>query len=457
MIRPVPVNLIPPPEAEDAARGTGLYQRWILRELELLVSAGLVFALFQLPGLLDQAIDRVDPHLGGNVHLMVFMGYYVATLIAYALIAIITTHFLLRAFGIALLGMEYLFPAGIDWEKLKVGPLVIEFAERRLPSLGGLEERVDRLASALFGFLFLFLTMMLMILVWLVMGALGALLWAAVSPRHTFFEILPEAAMIAFGVVIVIQILAFGTDKLLRRERWRRPWLARLGRRMLAVQHAVTLGSLPSLLTWHFASRLSRSRMTGIILGFTYSLIGLFMIVTFARLGVLGFDSYLYYPPQVEAGAQQAQYYDNLRPAGTPVRFPTLDSDVVTGPYLRLFVPYDAREDNERIAALCPELAPLHAPGPFKRRREPADAATLARVSACLDRVYEIELDGEPLDGADFVFYRHPDGVAGRLAHLPTAALAPGRHDLVVRHAPLPGKTAEEDEDADLYYLPFWK
>ena len=223
------------------------------------------------------------------------------------------------------------------------------------------------------------------------------------------------------------------------------------------VEAVVSLGSLPSLLTWHFASHLSRSRVTGMIISFTYSLIGLFMVVTLARLGVLGFDSYLYYPPQVEAGAQQARYYDNLRPAGTPVRFPTLDSDVVTGPYLRLFVPYDAREDNERIAALCPELAPLHAQGPFRRRREPADAATLAKVSACLDRVYEIELDGEPLTGADFVFYRHPDGVAGRLAHLPTAELAPGRHDLVVRHATLPGKTAEQDEDADLYHLPFWK
>lgn len=457
MIPAVPVHTLPPPEAEDEARGTGLYQRWILRELELLVSAGLVFALFQLPGLLDRTIDRVDPHLGGNVHLTVFMGYYVATLIAYALIALITTHFLLRAFGIALLGLEYLFPSGILWDRLKVGPLVTEFAERRLPALGTLEERVDRLASSLFGFLFLFLAMMLMILLWLAAGALGALLWAAVSPRHTFFEILPAAASISFGVVIVVQSLAFGIDKLLRRERWRRPWLSKLGTRMLAVQHVLSLGSLPSLLTWHFASHLSRTRVTGMIIGFTYSLIGLFMVVTFARLGVLGFDSYLYYPPQVEAGAQQAEYYDNLRPAGTPVRFPTLDSDVVAGPYLRLFVPYDAREDNERIEVLCPELAPLHAQGPFRRRREPADAATLARVSACLDRVYEIELDGEPLEGADFVFYRHPDGVAGRLAHLPTAALAPGRHDLVVRHAPLPGTTAGEDEDADLYHLPFWK
>ena len=37
MIPAVPVNTRPPPEAEDAARGTGLYQRWILRELELYI------------------------------------------------------------------------------------------------------------------------------------------------------------------------------------------------------------------------------------------------------------------------------------------------------------------------------------------------------------------------------------------------------------------------------------
>lgn len=438
------------------------YRRWILRELELLVSAGLIFALFQLPGVLDRGWGAVEPHLGGVVFHTVFTGYYVATLVAYALIATITAHFLLRAFGIALLGMQSIFPDGIDWSKLKYGPLVTGFADQRFPSLEELEERIDRLASSLFGFLFLFLAVILSLALTTLAGVVGAFVVAAISPRHTFFEVLSGAVLIALGLLFGMQLVAFSIDKLTRSPERREKlpgWLIALGRRLLWVQHVLTLGSLANLLMWHFASRLSRGKASGILIGFTYALIGIFAVASLAKAGVIGFDSYEYYPPRVDEGSLQARHYDNLRPAGVPVDIPTLGRDVVEGPYLRLFVPYDAHEDNERIEALCPDLEPIRGPGVFLRPREPVEEGVLVEVHDCLDRIYEIELDGQALEDPDFLFHTHPDsGVAGRLAYLPTADLTSGRHLLTVRHAPLPETTSEdEDEDADEFFLPFWK
>jgi hypothetical protein len=153
----------------------------------------------------------------------------------------------------------------------------------------------------------------------------------------------------------------------------------------------------------------------------------------------------------------RAVHYDNLRDEDVPVDEPAIQSDVVEGPYLRLFVPYDARKDNRRMHALCPGVAPLRDDGFFLARpRTKLPPARVAELAGCFDRLYQIALDGHALAQPGFVFYRHPHGrVAGRLAMIPVTSLAEGKHLLTVRHTPLPA--VKKDEDAEEFFIPFWK
>ncbi|HEX2061532.1 MAG TPA: hypothetical protein VHK90_12395, partial [Thermoanaerobaculia bacterium] len=138
----------------------------LTRELELLISAGLVFALLQLPTVLDNWWTHTIVHVGGAAFGTVFTIYYVAKLVSYGLIAAIAAHFLLRGFWVAIMGLRSVFPTGIEREKLDQGEVFRRFYDERLLTLDEIEHRVDRIAASIFAFVFLFLTIFLMMSVW---------------------------------------------------------------------------------------------------------------------------------------------------------------------------------------------------------------------------------------------------------------------------------------------------
>ena len=103
--------------ADSEARSELPYEkseRQLTRELELLISAALVFALLQLPGVLDRWWDGIGAHVTGTPFGVAFAAYYAGKLASYGLIVAILTHFLLRGFWVALMGLRSAYPGGID-------------------------------------------------------------------------------------------------------------------------------------------------------------------------------------------------------------------------------------------------------------------------------------------------------------------------------------------------------
>ncbi|MEA2463583.1 MAG: hypothetical protein QOJ98_1330, partial [Acidobacteriota bacterium] len=125
------------PEIDSAEKS--LFQ--LTRELELLISAGLVFALLQLPDLLNDWWMRTSVHVGGSAFGTVFMLYYVGKLIAYGLSVAIAAHFLLRGLWVAIMGLRSVFPDGVNRDKLDQGEVYRKFYEERLLSLQEIEDR----------------------------------------------------------------------------------------------------------------------------------------------------------------------------------------------------------------------------------------------------------------------------------------------------------------------------
>jgi hypothetical protein len=226
--------------------------------------------------------------------------------------------------------------------------------------------------------------------------------------------------------------------------------------RVMQWMYYLTFNFLYAPVFFTFASHSSRRRVSLLLVSFLYAMIGFFMLSVFYARGIFGFDSYVYYPVRAAEHQLRPMHYDNLRDPGTVANEPSIQSDVVEGPYLRLFVPYDAREDNERMRLLCPGVRPLRSDGFFVSKRAKLPEARIAQLAGCFDRIYQIALDGRPLEKPGFVFYRHPQGrVAGRLALIPIGSMAAGRHLLTVRHTPLPH--GHEDDEPDEFFIPFWR
>jgi hypothetical protein len=437
------------PQPDSAEKS--LFQ--LTRELELLISAGLVFALLQLPAWLDDWWMRTSVHVGGSAFGTVFGLYYIGKLVAYGLIVAIAAHFLLRGFWVAIMGLRSVFPGGIDRDKLDQGPVFRKFYADRLMTLDEIEARVDRLAASIFAFVFLFLFIFLMMSVWAMIA--WVLAFIAMKIFGTERVGLPIIVTV-FVLYVGLQSFAASVDRAAKKRRVP-AWVERLALRILKGMYYITFNFLYAPVFFTFASNTSKRKTSVVLVTFLYAMIGMFMLSVFYSRGILGFDSYAYYPAQARAHQLRPMNYDNLRDGNVPAEEPSIQSDVIEGPYLRLFVPYDAREDNKRMRALCPGVRPFREEGFFMTsRRTKVSEARFAEIAGCFDRVYQIALDGRPLEKPGFVFFRHPQGrVAGRLALIPVSSLTAGQHMLTVRHTPLPGGV--KDEEADEFFIPFWR
>jgi hypothetical protein len=423
----------------------------LTRELELLISVALVFALLQLPTVLDNWWNRTSIHVGGQAFGSVFTMYYVGKLISYGLIVAIVSHVLLRGFWVAVMSLRSVF-AGVRREKLDQGVVMEKFYEERLMTLDELEVRVDRLAASVFGFVFLFLLIFAIVAAWAVVAWGVAFIATLITGDDA---VVMPVIVGMFVIYIGMQTFVAWVDKV-SKKRPVSPAMEKAALRVMGWMYYLTFNSIYAPVYFTFASHSSRRRMNVLLVSFLYAMVAVFLFSVLYARGIFGYDSYIYYPMRAATGQLRPIHYDNLRGAGVAASEPSIQSDVVEGAYLRLFIPYDAREDNARMRVLCPDVAPLHAEGFFVSPRAKLPAPRVAQLAACFDRVYHIALDGRPLQKPGFVFYRHPSGgVAGRLALVPIGSLAAGQHVLTVRHAPLPN--VKKDEDADEFFIPFWR
>ncbi|MFP5245960.1 MAG: hypothetical protein ACLGH0_04640, partial [Thermoanaerobaculia bacterium] len=428
----------------------------LTRELELLISAALVFALLQLPDALDDWWYHTTVHLGGSAFGTVFVIFYVGKLVSYGLIVAIGAHFLLRGFWVAVMSLRSVYPDGVHREKLDQGEVFRKLYDEKLMTLGMLEDRVDRLAASIFAFVFLFLMIFVAMVVWAAAGWVIATIVKKVTGSDAVFG---PVFLGIFALFVILQSFVASVDKTTKKRRVS-PGLENAALRVARWMYYPTLNFLYAPVFFTFSTHSSRRKMSVLLIGFLYAMIGFFALSVFYSRGILGFDSYIYYPAQAREVQLRSLNYDNLRDADVPADQPSIQSDVIEGPYLRLFVPYDAQKDNKRMRILCPEVAPLREDGFFFLSRAKLPANRIAQLSSCFDRIYRIELDGRPLEKPDFVFHRHPDGgVAGRLTLIPVSSLQPGKHLLTVRHTPLPpgAKLSKSDARPDESYIPFWR
>ncbi|HET7126955.1 MAG TPA: hypothetical protein VFI26_07680, partial [Lysobacter sp.] len=119
-------------------------------EVELLISGVAVFAMLQLPGWLDDRYFSLIPRFDAGWEEPLFLIYVYLKSATVILAITFALHLLLRARWIAQVGMHSVFPDGIRWERLRIGPIMREVEKRNYGSAETSIERADNLATVVF-------------------------------------------------------------------------------------------------------------------------------------------------------------------------------------------------------------------------------------------------------------------------------------------------------------------
>lgn len=414
-----------------------------------------MFALLQLPPELDALSSRMAPQLDTGLALLLSFAAVYAQLAVWALIVAFLAHLALRAYWVALVGLNSVFPQGLRWNNLFMGPHTREEFRARWVELPELIERTDNRSSLVFG-LGVILAVMTVIL-GLFSGLLGGVaillnrLWPLFAVDTTIFIVLAVVLLVPAGLQLLDRM--FG-------HRW--PATHPLAR----ATHALSRWSSVLVLArvWQgplmtFTSNHGRFRGTVAVIAVLYLILFGVLAPGAIRKGSWRADGYSALPSAGGAARIDAVYYRELRTESERFRsLPMIDNLLVDSDFLRLFVPMDARGDGERLAQRCPQV-PLEE---IVSAREPAtplqrDEETTRRSALidCLVKLRPVSLDGQAL-AAPWAFYRDPaSGLAGLLAVIPLRGLDAGRHELTVARDADP-----DDPDGtarEPHHIAFWR
>ena len=360
------MSVVDPAEVSTLPRDTT--PTW---EMELLVSGATTIGLLQLPPLLDRLYFAIANRGTENVASLVRLLWIYSKVALITLIVTFILHLCLRGYWVALVGMNSVYPGGVRWQNLRIGPISRALGETTTPPMAEAIELADNRATRVFGTGF-GLAMLMLVPVLLALLGLGCSIPvdAALGPR---------AAITAFAIVIALVVLPYALSSVLDRRLGARlaaeAPLAKILRRVIEFYGRLGLGQRRNLLVNLFLSNQHslRGRMSLLLI-----LLPVFAIVVIPRSGGRGIVSLgsstgsSVVAVFSERNATPA-FYGNLetdRSTATPV--PYISDRIARDPYLPLFVPFIPSRHLSAMHATCPAVV-VQADHPEYRDLTPAD------------------------------------------------------------------------------------
>jgi hypothetical protein len=444
----------PAPDEPAHALPEGTSATW---ELEMLISGAVFFALLQLPGVLNGVFAQIEPRLAGGPTFALFLAYWYATAIVYALIAAFFVHLVARAYWVGLVGLRSVYPHGVRWDGLRQGPRARRLYQRRFASLDTVTARVDDFASVIFSFAFVVVFLFLYSTV--LSAVLGAVAFgldvALFGGGH---------GLLVFDILLALLLLPTSIAATIDRKAGHRiPDGSLAGRAIelvLATGYRIQMLGLYGPVMMTLFSNVRRRIIYPLFYAVFVGVMGASMVQFLARLDLLRAGGTRYLPDATELHGVDAGFYESQRVADHDYgRAPFIQSDIIRDPYIKLFIPYSAERHDVLLAATCPAARgpERHAVVVGRAESDSASERRAAAALACLAAFHQVTLDGRALAGLEFRFHTIPEsGVRGIIAYIPTDGLARGQHELRVRAVPAARATPAEARAVTPWIIPFW-
>lgn len=401
----------------------------LTHEVELLISGALVFGLSQIPGYIEDAFQWWSPRLDGLALTAAIYVFVYSALLVYSLLGTFVLHLCLRGYWVALLGLESVWPEGWTTEKLKFGPHGKREAERMFSSLAVSIDKADDRASLLFAagalLVTVFLYSLVMMLASIGVGAGVAYLTGGRVPGAV-------GLFSTFGLFLLVTLTLtlvdrrYG-DKIAADSRAGR-WLARALRTALWLSPARATGPIQFV----FQNHLGEKRLGGAIAVAAAVMASVLIGGMVWRSGQFRIDGWTHFDDAPGAAAHFDPRYYRSSSATRDGLMPSIDAEIITGPYLKLYLPYRPRRHNPLLDTRCPQ---------------PAQAS-----AQCVGSLYTVSLDGQPLTGLTFDFMRDmPSEFVGAATFIDVRDLPPGRHELTIVAPP------RRDDEPVTLRIPFYR
>ncbi|WP_128544534.1 hypothetical protein [Larkinella soli] len=352
------------PDEQDKLRELTT-QSW---NLELAISGVAMFAILQLPDLLESVFSYLRynfmTHTDGAAAILPSLAYSLIRATCHVLFAAFLVNFVMRAFWVGLVGLLAVFPSGIRYDRI---PFTTTYSQQRLADeLGPLDRYIlwlDKRCNIVFALAFQFVFFLIVVALFYV---LGLLIYLVVQPN--------VSASVWFGVKIALGTLAAVFYLAII---WLNQKKVKETPRGMQLHYRITkLGQLMMMGTYRHTSYVTNTFYSNIRPGRLYRAAAIFMLVFFVvffleymndisrtsgRISL--FNTRHLYSARVDSLYIEPSTYDNQRPEGAYIGVASIQSDVIREPYLRLFIAYPKALDK-----LLEEIAP-----------EPAWSDTLSR------------------------------------------------------------------------------
>ncbi len=410
-------------------------------EMELLISGATVFSLLQLPAPVYRWLSIASQGHDSAVHeaIKIFSVYVQFSL--WILIATFVLHLFMRGYWIALVGMSSVFPSGIQWEKIKgFGPVYKKGIEKNNVAISELIEAADNRATIVFGLGFGVSTVMItlsiaMAVVIAVLLVLQALRIGAES-QDTIF--LAGAIMLIAPFLVAYVIDQYFGEKLINSNRT--TWLELV----FAFYNKIGLGRNGSALINLY--RTNQTRRKSFLFRSAMVTLGAASSLILMRTGI---DSGAYkgLPSTNSRSGLEAStdfYASSRQLAESREILPYIESPIVSGPYMQLFVPYLPWQYNPILLRECPQVLTKK-------------AANEGSGLNCLSKLLQISIDGK-LIAIELVSSSDPaTGQRGVIAVIPTQDLASGRHEVSLVSLQHDEDDSDKPDKEIFIRIPFWK
>ncbi len=431
-------------------------------EMELILVGLVLMGLLQAPDFITQAYTRGVAKFAVTLNMLevISMGAWTTMAGVRILTACMLLLLVLRGFWIGLLGLNLVYPEGLDQRNLRYSPRFAAWHEKYLPDLETLARHIDRVASSVFAFAFLIIFAFIsgsLFFIWasLLTAAVNKFLQLIPIPFREFFAGVAGYGLIfpllTGGLLVAVDFFTLGYLKRIKTKWFAVPYFY-----VNRVLSTLTLGFLQAPLYCTLVTHVPKKIIGVILIGFA--------LISFAFI-TFDLDHFIFLPGEQTPHYVETNYYDNLRQVSkTPLAhgMPTIQADIITDPFMKLYIPYLVLS-NDSISAHCPDVKPLQS-GPFDSaihigpHDNPNPIELEARITGVLDcfgTLYTVSIDSVILTDMEFHFYRHPeDDLPGIVTYIDVDYLSRGRHVLHLQpkiRYPGAGLMAGLD-----HYIPFW-